>query len=144
MCQHNVDDQLNQSRALFRIFVEAVIEWQSKLSHATTLVPATLNAIGCCRTFTPNIVSLLESTLYNYFRMRKLQTTNAGAISWTNVAERIGHTLPAIEGTDLVQRHNFLTLHLLTFAKLRALANVGEQLTLLQKLHLILENYNTK
>lgn len=114
------------------------------------MVPATLNAIGSCKTFTHNIISLLESTLYNYFRLRKLhsnavaQHANPSGMSWSIVADRIGRTLPAIEGTDLVQRHNFLTLHLFTFSKLRALVNVGEQLTLLQKLHLILENYNTR
>lgn len=64
-------------------------------------------------------------------------------VSWTRIVARLGPSLPTIEGTDLVQRHNLLTLHVFTVFKLRALSNVGEQLTLLQKLHLILENYKT-
>lgn len=57
---------------------------------------------------------------------------------------RFGTSLPAIEGNDLVQRHNLLTLHLYTVYKLQALRNIAEKIILLQGLHRILENYKTK
>lgn len=57
---------------------------------------------------------------------------------------RLGATLPPIEGNDLVQRHNLLTLHLYTVYKLQALRSIAEKIILLQGLHRILENYKTK
>lgn len=92
--------------------------------------------------------ALLEATLYHFFRLAESDGSgdSSGNVSWSTVSERLGASVPGIvvEGTELVQRGHLLTLHVFTVYKLRALcANVGEQLTLLQRLHLILENYKT-
>lgn len=136
-----------------RIFADAIVQWQSQRDRPTALIPATLNAIGSCRTFTRNVIALLEATLFHYFRLADNHdndvgtgaATPASAASWSAVTERLGATVPGVvEGTELVQRQHLLTLHVFTVYKLRALrANVGEQLTLLQRLHLILEDYKT-
>lgn len=133
------------------MFVEALIQWQVECDHVTALLPATLSAIGTCKSFTNNVIALLESSLLQYFRLSAdggadkmvASNTTSSTGTWQRVAELLGASLPSIEGTDLVQRHHLLTLHVFTVYKLRSLPNVGEQLTLLQKLHLILENYKT-
>lgn len=144
---------------LQRIFVEALIEWQVKRDSATPLLPATLLAIGTCTMWTNNVIGLLESTLFHYFRLHRgpaaaASTTTIPTVgpatmqsecaSWLHIIDLLnGRYLPGIEGADLVQRHNLLTLQAFTVCKLCTLSDVGEQLTLLQRLHLILENYKT-
>lgn len=63
---------------------------------------------------------------------------------WSDVIRRLGASLPAIEGTVLVQGSHLLTLHLYTVYKLQSLRDVTDKLYLLQNLHRILENYKTK
>lgn len=122
----------------------------------------TLNAIGSSKTFTSNLQMLLEATIFNYFRnlgksiavaaitvaynlnVSSESTRNYHNPSWLNIMRRLGTSLPPIEGNDLVQRHNLLTLHLYTVYKLQALRNIAEKIILLQGLHRILENYKTK
>lgn len=104
------------------------------------------------------MIGLLEATLFHYFRLNSepkrqqppsattaASSSTAGeSASWLHVVDLLnGRQLPAIEGADLVQRHHLLTLHAFTVSKLSVLTDVGEQLTLLQRLHLILEPYKT-
>lgn len=52
-----------------RILAEAMIVWQSNSSTVGSMIVAsTLNAIGSCKTFSINLLMLLEATVFNYFR----------------------------------------------------------------------------
>lgn len=52
----------------FRLFIDALIIWQSTSGLGNIVLVSTLNAIGSCRTFSNNIFILLEATIFNYFR----------------------------------------------------------------------------
>lgn len=52
-----------------RIMAEAMIVWQSNgQTVGSVIVASTLNAIGTCKTFSNNLLILLEATIFNYFR----------------------------------------------------------------------------
>jgi hypothetical protein len=51
-----------------RLFVEALIMWQSTCDIGNVLLLSILNAIENCKSKTQQILMLLEATLFNYFR----------------------------------------------------------------------------
>lgn len=51
-----------------RMFVDAIVIWQSKSDIGNVVIGATINAIGTCKTLSMNLLVLLEATTFNYFR----------------------------------------------------------------------------
>lgn len=42
---------------------------QAQCERPSKVLPCTLNAIGTCKVFSNSVTMLLESTLFNYFRL---------------------------------------------------------------------------
>lgn len=63
-----VGSMQSQGEATSRMFVDAIVIWQSKIEIGNAVISATINAIGSCKTFSLNLLILLEATTFNYFR----------------------------------------------------------------------------
>lgn len=59
-----------------RIFVEAIAEWQTKSEIGNVVNSSTINALGMCKTFSNNILMLIETTVENYFRQLGIYIAN--------------------------------------------------------------------
>lgn len=143
-----------------------MIIWQSKSQIGSTVLSCTINAMGSCKMYTNAIFTLLEATLYNYFRtLGKLfcrfcrpnhiirndvndenqstdSTKGVHNPTWTNVLSRLNHSLPSsTEGKELIQKELFLCLHVYSIYKLNFLKDYGDKITFLQTMHRHLESY---
>lgn len=141
-----------------------MIIWQSKSQIGSKVVTCTINAIGSCKTYTNAIFTLLEATIYNYFRtlgnrdviirhftmfyvslFRSDSTKNFHTPTWTNVLARLNYTLPlATEGKDLIRNELFLCLHVYSICKLNQLSDAADKITFLQLMHRHLEGYKIR
>lgn len=54
--------------SFLRIFVDAIVIWQSKTDIGNAVIGATINAIGTCKILSMNMLVFLEATTFNYFR----------------------------------------------------------------------------
>lgn len=59
-----------------RIFVEAIAEWQTKSEIGNVVNSSTINALGMCKSFSNNILMLIETTVENYFRQLGIYIVN--------------------------------------------------------------------
>lgn len=126
----------------FRIFVEAIATWQSNSNVGNTIVSATLNAIGTCKSFSNNMFMLMESTVFNYFRY--LESTNDNhRPSWTNVMKRLGPSLPTFDLQQMFEGEHLLCIYISIIYKLKELRESGERITYLQNIGKMLENYKS-
>lgn len=125
---------------IFRMFVDAVIEWQPTAEIGSVLINASIDVIGHCKTLSLNLFNLLESTIFYYFRSSEISAENHRP-TWSNVIQRFG---PKIQQTDInlfIANENFLCLHLHAINELRLIQNNGDKIIFLQNIYRHLEQY---
>lgn len=126
----------------FRIFVEAISSWQSTSGIGNTVLTSTLNALGACKSWTINILMLLESTIFYYFRYMEA-TREQHNPTWSLVIERLGPTLPPFDLQQLFDNEYLLCVHIYAIYKLKHLVDSGEKITYLENIGKLLENFKS-
>lgn len=58
-----------QGEFVSKLFVDAIISWQATTEIGNVLINSTINVIGLSKTLSLNLLNLLESTVFHYFRM---------------------------------------------------------------------------
>lgn len=122
--------------------MEAISSWQSSSGVGNMVLTSTLNALGACKSWTINVLLLLESTISHYFRYTEVARDQHNP-TWSVVFERLGPALPPFDLQQLFDSEHLLCVHIYAIYKLRHLADSGEKITYLENIGKLLENFKS-